>query len=467
MDMARFEAEKMDDEISLRSDKNNTTERLQESLHGTCHNERTLGDNLTRNSLKKRERRHVYHDIAPLKTGSRNSHFDDRNVVNGCEEGTQSRSVLIKPEIPPKPKYILRDKKTRHVYQSINLSNASETVFAPPPLPFKPPRLQRLKLAPGETPPPLPPRVLNQQAIQQRQRLDHEYFENLRKSVDEELLGLAEQHDLPVPLNFPVLNDMQPSRFEYGAHSPPLNLYNASEDRPIPARRRHSLPLQELTDHDVQIHSLSSRPTTCSNNLDSEARTIGNSSETNLANNFILLKHCGWYWGNMNWQEAEEMIAKNASNGAFLVRDSQDPRHLLAITVRSTTSTLHHIRVEYCEGKFQLYEQGGGVSQSTAQCVRHSNIQQFVNLAVKHSISGSFLYFLKPRNMGEPPVQIQLLTPTSRFAKVKSLKYICRLTIREIVVPDLIAALPVPPSIQLYLKAGPYYDAIEEQDSEL
>lgn len=60
----------------------------------------------------------------------------------------------------------------------------------------------------------------------------------------------------------------------------------------------------------------------------------------------------------------------------------------------------------------------------------------------------------------------RLLTPISRFAKVKSLKYLCRLTIREIVVADLIAALPVPPRLQQYLKAGPYYDANEEQDIE-
>lgn len=318
MSMAHFEEDKTDDEISGRNERNTTAERLRGSLHETSLNGGMSADNLTRQSLRRTERRHVYHDITPLKTGSVGCQFDGANAVNGCEEGTQSRLVLFKPALPPKPKYILRDKKTRHVYQSINLSNTNETVSTPPPLPLKPPRLQRLKLSPGETPPPLPPRVMNQQAIQQRHRLDHEYFENLRKSVDEELLGLAEEYDLPVPLNLPITNNMQSSRFEYGAHSPPLNVSNTIEDLPSPTTRRHSLPLQERRGHEMHygndLHPTRSTGLR-SNNLEPDIEAYANPSMANLAYNFLLLKRCGWYWGNMNWQEAEEMLSKNTING--------------------------------------------------------------------------------------------------------------------------------------------------------
>lgn len=33
------------------------------------------------------------------------------------------------------------------------------------------------------------------------------------------------------------------------------------------------------------------------------------------------------------------------------MRDSQNPLHLLTVTVRSAINTIHHIRVEYLNGK--------------------------------------------------------------------------------------------------------------------
>jgi len=35
----------------------------------------------------------------------------------------------------------------------------------------------------------------------------------------------------------------------------------------------------------------------------------------------------------------------------FLLRDSQDPLHILTVTVRTDVETIRHIRVEYTEGK--------------------------------------------------------------------------------------------------------------------
>lgn len=440
-----------------------------------------VGGDSSGNRSKKRERRHIYHDILPLKvepvggSACNSNHHNQENIneeLKTCNMPSamshhEPDCLLVKPAIPPKPKYILRDKKVRHVYQSIDVIATSKSVTAsPPPLPCKPPRLQRNKGKNADSPPPLPPRVVNEDAIRQRHKLDKEYFENLRKSVDDELLGLAEEHDLPVPLNAPNTQNMQLQRFDYGAHSPPLNLNNARLHPYDTTARRHSLPVYEsISDENTDgVQEFASRAYFDDPNREMGTYNEIESSQVNLAKNFQLLKRCGWYWGNMTWQEAEELLSKRDGDGAFLMRDSQDPRHLLTLTVRSTTETLHHVRVEYSEGKFQLYEPGRTVSQSTAQCVRHQNIEQFINLAVKHSVSGSFLYFLKPKNMGEPPVQIRFLSPVSRLARVKSLKYLCRMTIRECVVADLISNMQVPPRIQQYLKAGPYYDRNEEMD---
>ncbi|XP_078482040.1 suppressor of cytokine signaling [Ciona intestinalis] len=118
--------------------------------------------------------------------------------------------------------------------------------------------------------------------------------------------------------------------------------------------------------------------------------------------------------------------------------------------------------IAHTEGKFQLYDPDRGVSRGAANCVRHPNIVTFIKLAMKHSRSGTFVYFIKTRNMGEPPVQIRLLTPISRFTCVKSLKYYVRFTIRDTVPYDSITNLPIPHDLKEYLLNSPYFDATED-----
>ncbi|CAG5946083.1 unnamed protein product, partial [Menidia menidia] len=101
---------------------------------------------------------------------------------------------------------------------------------------------------------------------------------------------------------------------------------------------------------------------------------------------------CGWYWGPMNWEDAE-MKLKGKPDGSFLVRDSSDPRYILSLSFRSQGVT-HHTRMEHYRGL--------------------------------------------------PPTPVQLLYPVSRFSNVKSLQHLCRFCIRQIVRIDHIQELPLP-----------------------
>lgn len=58
---------------------------------------------------------------------------------------------------------------------------------------------------------------------------------------------------------------------------------------------------------------------------------------------------CGWYWGPMNWEDAE-MKLKGKPDGSFLVRDSSDPRYILSLSFRSQGVT-HHTRMEHYRGE--------------------------------------------------------------------------------------------------------------------
>uniref|UniRef100_A0A672SJ29 Suppressor of cytokine signaling 7-like n=1 Tax=Sinocyclocheilus grahami TaxID=75366 RepID=A0A672SJ29_SINGR len=61
------------------------------------------------------------------------------------------------------------------------------------------------------------------------------------------------------------------------------------------------------------------------------------------------LERCGWYWGPMNWEDAE-MKLRGKPDGSFLVRDSSDPRYILSLSFRSQGVT-HHTRMEHYRGK--------------------------------------------------------------------------------------------------------------------
>ncbi|XP_060797706.1 suppressor of cytokine signaling 7 isoform X2 [Neoarius graeffei] len=165
------------------------------------------------------------------------------------------------------------------------------------------------------------------------------------------------------------------------------------------------------------------------------------------------LERCGWYWGPMNWEDAELKL-KGKPDGSFLVRDSSDPRYILSLSFRSQGVT-HHTRMEHYRGTFSLWCH----PKFEDRC--HS-VVEFIERAIMHSKNGKFLYFLRSRVPGLPPTPVQLLYPVSRFCNVKSLQHLCRFCIRQLVRIDHIQELPLPKPLITYLKKFYYYDPEEE-----
>ncbi|XP_026019609.1 uncharacterized protein LOC113020117 isoform X2 [Astatotilapia calliptera] len=173
----------------------------------------------------------------------------------------------------------------------------------------------------------------------------------------------------------------------------------------------------------------------------------------NFATSLRELEKCGWYWGPMNWEDAE-MKLKGKPDGSFLVRDSSDPRYILSLSFRSQGIT-HHTRMEHYRGTFSLWCH----PKFEDRC--HS-VVEFIERAIMHSKNGKFLYFLRSRVPGLPPTPVQLLYPVSRFSSVKSLQHICRFCIRQLVRIDHIQELPLPTPLIAYLRKFYYYDPEEE-----
>ncbi|XP_059812693.1 suppressor of cytokine signaling 7 [Hypanus sabinus] len=165
------------------------------------------------------------------------------------------------------------------------------------------------------------------------------------------------------------------------------------------------------------------------------------------------LEKCGWYWGPMNWDDAE-MKLKGKPDGSFLVRDSSDPRYILSLSFRSQGIT-HHTRMEHYRGTFSLWCH----PKFEDRC---QSVVEFIERAIMHSKNGKFLYFLRSRVPGLPPTPVQLLYPVSRFSNVKSLQHLCRFRIRQLVRIDHIPDLPLPKPLISYLRKFYYYDPEEE-----
>lgn len=180
---------------------------------------------------------------------------------------------------------------------------------------------------------------------------------------------------------------------------------------------------------------------------------LSQSDASSFATSLRELEKCGWYWGPMNWEDAELKL-KGKADGSFLVRDSSDPRYILSLSFRSQSVT-HHTRMEHYRGTFSLWCH----PRFEDRC--HS-VVEFIERAIAHSKNGKFLYFLRSRVPGLPPTPVQLLYPVSRFSSVKTLQHLCRFCIRQTVRVDHIQELPLPMPLISYLRKFYYYDPDEE-----
>ncbi|XP_048416641.1 suppressor of cytokine signaling 7 isoform X2 [Stegostoma tigrinum] len=212
---------------------------------------------------------------------------------------------------------------------------------------------------------------------------------------------------------------------------------------PPPPRRSLSL-LDTLQRNSPQIRPMTVQPQHCMFN-----RRDSNTFAASLRE----LEKCGWYWGPMNWDDAE-MKLKGKPDGSFLVRDSSDPRYILSLSFRSQGIT-HHTRMEHYRGTFSLWCH----PKFEDRC---QSVVEFIERAIMHSKNGKFLYFLRSRVPGLPPTPVQLLYPVSRFSNVKSLQHLCRFRIRQLVRIDHIPELPLPKPLISYLRKFYYYDPEEE-----
>ncbi|CAL8070334.1 unnamed protein product [Calicophoron daubneyi] len=179
-------------------------------------------------------------------------------------------------------------------------------------------------------------------------------------------------------------------------------------------------------------------------------------SRSSFQRSMLELRKMGWYWGPLTFQQAQMLLAKRP-DGTFLVRDSGHDTYILSLSFRVRGET-YHTRIEHNQGRFSFWSQPQSHSAST--------MVEFIEKAVAHSISGQFHYFLQTSAQGQPPVEVPLLYPLSRFQVVSSLRHLTRFVILSRVRRDHIDQLPLPPMLLSFLMEKQYYveslEAFEE-----
>uniref|UniRef100_A0A0N5A5K5 Cytokine-inducible SH2-containing protein n=1 Tax=Parastrongyloides trichosuri TaxID=131310 RepID=A0A0N5A5K5_PARTI len=168
-----------------------------------------------------------------------------------------------------------------------------------------------------------------------------------------------------------------------------------------------------------------------------------------ISDSIAELRKCQWYWGSISSREAEELL-KPQLPGTFLIRDSRNDHYIFSLTFKTETDIIHS-RLSKYNGYYCL---GGPHS-----LIKSQSIIEFINKTIEYSknIQQHCLLMHSNNNLNNGAEQIFLLYPLKRTDMMPSLKYWCRIAVRNIIFDvNKIKNLPIPGSLQKYLMDKKY-----------
>lgn len=146
---------------------------------------------------------------------------------------------------------------------------------------------------------------------------------------------------------------------------------------------------------------------------------------------------CGWYWGDLSSQQAQEIL-KNSQNGSFLLRDSTDACHLFTLSLKANNLVIS-VRVSFSRGQFKLdscYDEDCPSFESVVDLIDYYLVNESRKFYVTVPEYGKFLVSLKH------PI----------WKEVPSLQHLCRKCIVQCCrTSPKLHQLPLPPHLIRYL----------------
>ncbi|MCP9260992.1 BMA-SUR-2, isoform c [Dirofilaria immitis] len=160
-----------------------------------------------------------------------------------------------------------------------------------------------------------------------------------------------------------------------------------------------------------------------------------------------LIRESSWYWGNMSWKDAEKVLMSQLP-GTYLVRDSASDRYIFTLSYR-TEHSVHHTRLAQHGGNFCL----GGPNS----LVKADSLVSFIENSLQNCGKKRICVLMHSKSDNTEIEILELNHLLHRHELLPSLKYLCRVVIRNCVEKELLPYLPLPPNMIYYLKDPKYF----------
>lgn len=149
------------------------------------------------------------------------------------------------------------------------------------------------------------------------------------------------------------------------------------------------------------------------------------------------LKMCGWYWGELSSQQANDIL-KNSQDGSFILRDSTDACHLFTLSLKANGYVIS-VRVTFSRGQFKLD------SCHQQDCPSFESVVELIDYYLENDCRE---FYVTVPDIGEFPVSLR----HPIWKEMPSLHHLCRKCIvHSCKTPASIHKLPLPQHLIRYL----------------
>ena len=150
------------------------------------------------------------------------------------------------------------------------------------------------------------------------------------------------------------------------------------------------------------------------------------------------LKMCGWYWGDLSSDEAEDIL-RGTREGSFILRDSADACHLFTLSLKARNLVVS-VRVAFSRGQFKL----DSLRQEDSP-----GFENMVDLVDYYLADKKRRFYVSVPDMEE--FAVSLLHPV--WKEVPTLQHLCRRCIvQRCRTAEELDSLPLPPHLIRFLK---------------
>ncbi|XP_072308623.1 cytokine-inducible SH2-containing protein [Eucyclogobius newberryi] len=170
-----------------------------------------------------------------------------------------------------------------------------------------------------------------------------------------------------------------------------------------------------------------------------------------IASNFCYLENAGWYWGAVTAAQAHAAL-QEATEGAFLIRDSSHPMYMLTLSVRTARGPTS-IRIQYKGSRFLL----DSSSPARPSLSTFSNIPSLVQHYMgpeKHEEEKKEVEKTDSKGTLDSSIVLKLKRAVYKPQGLPSLQHLTRLVINRHT--DSAGSLPLPGPLLRYVQDYPF-----------